>query len=60
MIIIGLIIWIIEKIKESVELKHAPAPAPCRVRDGYGYHISPAVWERSKGINPTGKFNDVC
>lgn len=53
MIIIALIRWIIDLIRDRKTVS-----APCR--GGYGYTISDAMWERSKGVNPTGKFNDVC
>ena len=55
MLLIGLIRWIIDLIRDR---KPKPVSAPCR--GGYGYTISDAAWERSKGVNPTGKFNDVC
>ena len=56
MIIIGFILWLIDKIKDRPK----PVSAPCRERSEYGYHISDKMWERCKGVNPTGKFNDVC
>ena len=43
-----LIVWLIEKFHKR---KHSK---------GYGYRITDEMWERCKGVNPTGKFNDVC
>jgi len=46
-----IIAWLIDRFKRKK--KHVP-------NKGYGYHISDAMWERCKGVNPTGKYNDVC
>lgn len=52
MLLIRFIMWVIEKIRD----RKKPVSAPCRER----WSVSPEVWERCRGVNPTGKFNDVC
>lgn len=55
MLLIGFILWIIEKIRDRAELRK---PVSARRRERWS--VSPEVWERCRGVNPTGKFNDVC
>lgn len=54
MLLIGFILWLVEKIRNR---KPKPVPAQCGERR---WSVSPEVWERCRGVNPTGKFNDVC
>jgi len=54
MLLIGFIMWIIEKIRDR-KPKPVPVSALCR-----RWSVSQEVWEKCRGTNPTGKFNDVC
>lgn len=59
MILLTLIGWLIERIQErqwdKERAKWSAPPAPSNP----GCKISDAQWNRAKGVNPTGKYNDI-
>lgn len=55
LLLMTLVGWIIDRIQEK-KAWHPPAPEP--VRDP-GCRINHDLWEKHKGCNPTGKYNDI-
>ena len=62
MIIMLLIGWIIDTIqnrKWDKEREAIRATYPVKRESSSGYHINPKLWEKAKGVNSFGKYNDI-